>query len=609
VRAKCTRELQIENCKMQNANLFGGRRFHIARLVLALVCTPGVLIYAWGRVLVYGMLLGRPERFFIVLLVAGIGGVIALTAGLSASLRSTRLDRYVIAGVPALWVAVTCILIGLRFGDSMPIFVAGPLFLLATLWVVWAAWMFYRPWTWRVRMSGLLALIPFAVAFPVLIRFDSLTGEARANFVWRHVPVVDHGAVLPTSPARDAGVAPADLTRTSDTDYPQFLGPDRTGIIADAGLSDDWTANPPRQVWRKPVGAAWSSFAVVGDYAVTQEQRGTDECVVCYRLTDGETVWLHSDKARFDSSMGGPGPRATPTVADGRVYSVGGTGILNCLDGATGERLWSVDILKDNDGEMINHGVCGSPLVVDDRLIVAPTGAGSRCLAAYDRESGKRLWQGGAHRASYGSPAVAELAGIRQLLIVTADGVEGNDLDTGMPLWSYTWTNPDTPVNCSQPIVVNAEAGRVLFCSGYGTGSVLLEAARTGNSGWMTRAVWMSPGKMKTKFTTAVQYNGFAYGLDDGILACLDLATGKQVWKKGRYQHGQILLAGDRLIVQTEGGGVVLVKPDPKDLIELGSLPALSSKTWNNPVLAGRMLLVRNDQEAACYELPAGAND
>jgi outer membrane protein assembly factor BamB len=193
---------------------------------------------------------------------------------------------------------------------------------------------------------------------------------------------------------------------------------------------------------------------------------------------------------------------------------------------------------------------------------------------------------------------------MRQVLIVTADGVEGNDLDTGAPLWSYTWTNPDTPVNCSQPIVVDGDAGRVLFCSGYGTGSILLQVAASSNGGWTTRDIWKSPGKMKTKFTTAILYKGFAYGLDDGILACLDLATGRQVWKKGRYQHGQILLAGDRLIVQTEAGSVVLVKPDPNDLIELGSFPALSSKTWNNPALAGRMLLVRNDLEAACYELP-----
>ena len=585
------------------ANMFSGRRVNIARLILAIICTPAVLIYAWGRVLAIGMLLGRPEGRYLFLLVVGIAGVIALTSGLSARLQSARIDRRVMVGVPLLWVAVTSVLIWLRFGDRVPKIVAGPLFLLATLWVLWAAWMFYRPWTWQIRVAGLAMLVPFPVVFLLLMRVDGLTGEARANFVWRNIPVIDRGAALPTTPPGES-TAQADLAHPTADDYPQFLGPHRTGVVAEAAFSDDWSGSSPREVWRKPVGAGWSAFAVVGDYAVTQEQRGPNECVVCYRLADGETVWVHSDQARFDSAMGGSGPRATPTVADGRVYAVGGTGILNCLDGATGKCVWSIDILKDNDGGPISHGVCGSPLVVENRVIVAPTGGSSRCLAAYDRESGERLWQGGAHSASYGSPALAELAGVRQVLIVTADGVEGDDLETGKPLWSYTWTNPDTPVNCSQPIVVDASEGKILYCTGYGTGSVMLRATPSADGNWSVGETWKSPGKMKTKFTTAVLYKGFAYGLDDGILACLDVATGKQIWKKGRYQHGQILLAGGRLIVQTEAGSVVLVQPDPHDLVELGSIPALSSKTWNNPALAGRMLLVRNDQEAACYELP-----
>jgi outer membrane protein assembly factor BamB len=361
-------------------------------------------------------------------------------------------------------------------------------------------------------------------------------------------------------------------------------------------LSPDWKTSPPREVWRKPIGAGWGSFAIVGEFAVTQEQRGTEECVVCYRVSDGSVVWLYADPARFNSAMGGPGPRATPTIVDGVVYTVGGTGILNCLAGDTGSLLWSVNILKDNSGGPTDHGVSGSPLVAGECVIVAPTGNEKASLAAYERRTGKRVWQGGRHRASYGSPALADIAGSRQVLLVTADGIGGSDFETGKPLWSYTWTNTDIHVNCSQPVVVDAAAGKVLFCTGYGIGSVLL---RVGPD-----EIWKSPGKMKTKFTTAVIHEGYVYGLDDGILACLDLATGKQMWKAGRYQHGQILLAGNLVIVQTENGEVVLVEPDPKRLTELGTIPALSGKTWNTPALAGRILLVRNDQEAACYELP-----
>src|SRR5260221_10915388 len=320
--------MQTENLKSTPESVVR-RRLDIARLILALIATPAVLIYAWGRVLVIGMLRGRPEALYILLLIAGIAGVVALTAGLSARFRSARIDRYIIVGVPILWVAVTSVLIWLRFGDTIPKFVAGPLFLLATLWVMWVAWIFYRPWTWRLRIVGLVALVPFGAAFPLLLRFDGLTGEARANFAWRHVPVVDRGVALPTFAGNDSAAGRADLTRTTSDDYPQFLGPNRPGVIPDAGISDDWIASPPREICRIPGGAGWSSFAVVGEYAVTQEQRGSQECVVCYRIADGGTVWVHSDTARFDSPMGGSGPRATPTVADGRVYAVGGTGILN----------------------------------------------------------------------------------------------------------------------------------------------------------------------------------------------------------------------------------------------------------------------------------------
>ena len=375
-------------------------------------------------------------------------------------------------------------------------------------------------------------------------------------------------------------------------------------MIGGPHLSEDWTATLPREVWRIPVGAGWSGFAVVGGFAVTQEQRGLDECVVCYRLSDGATEWIHTDQARFESAMGGIGPRATPTIADGRVYTVGGTGIFNCLEGSTGKALWRVNILEDNDGHSIAHGeYYGSPLVTGDWVIVSPTGVNGASLAAYERASGNWVWRGGRLQSSYGSPPLAELAGTKQVLITNFEGIEGSDLRTGKPLWNYTWTG-NTRVNCSQPLIINAKAGRVLFCTGYDQGSVLFDLLPDGAGGFGVKPVWLSPGKMRTKFMTAIMHKGFVYGLDEGILACLDIKTGEQVWKGGRYQHGQILLAGGLLIVQAEEGDVVLVKPDQQ--IDLGwarFLPCLP-KTWNNPVLAGRMLLVRNDREAVCYELP-----
>lgn len=583
----------------------------LARLTLALIITLAGLFYPWGRSFIMGMIQGRPELKFLALAMAEIGLVIALTAGLSSRLNSPRLDRAVVRGVPALWILIVGIAIWVYSGRQLPRLVIVPAFVLASLWVPWSAWMFYRSWAWKWRMAGLVGLGVLPVAFALVFRVDGIGGEFRVDFALRSAPIIDHGAQLPSAIAPVAEDRP-DLTRTTPDDYAQFLGPDRTGVIDGPPLSQDWTKTPPREVWRIQVGAAWSAFAVVGQFAVTQEQRGPDECVVCYRLADGAAQWVHSDKARFESGMGGIGPRATPTIAGGRVYAVGGTGILNCLDGSTGKPLWTVDILKDNGGQSIGHGVCGSPLIAGDWIVVAPTGVNNASLAAYDRDSGQRVWRGGSVQASYGSPALAELAGSKQVLMANVDGIGGSDLLTGRPLWNYTWTGT-THVNCSQPVIVDARAGRVLFCTGYDQGSILFDIVAAGAGEFGVKPIWMSHGKMKTKFTTAVLYKGFAYGLDEGILACLDVQTGKQTWKGGRYQHGQILLAGDLLIVQTEEGEVVLVKPDPQTLIELGRISALAlngpTKTWNNPALAGRMLLVRNDREAVCYELPLREKD
>jgi outer membrane protein assembly factor BamB len=578
------------------------RVLHLARLILALVITPAILIHSWGWSLVVGLIEGRPEPLFVGMLCAGIGLVMALTAGVSERLKSRPIDWFVLCGMPATWSLLVAGAFALYVGPSLPKFVIVPAFVMASLWVPWCAWIFYRPWPWKRRITGLVACEILALAFILAFRVNGVAGEFQVDFIWRSAPVVDPGAELPTRLSPSSADLP-DLTKTTADDYPQFLGPNRTGIIKGPGLLQDWTTIPHREVWRKPVGAAWSAFAVVGNFAITQEQRGEDECVVCYRLSDGAVEWVHADKARFESGMGGIGPRATPTIADGKVYTVGATGILNCLDGTTGKALWTVDILADTGGHSIAHGVCGSPLVTSDWVIVSPTGINNASLAAYHRQDGKRIWLGGRLQASYGSPALAELAGSKQVLITNFEGIEGSDLQTGKPLWSYAWTG-ETRVNCSQPIIIDASAGRVLFCTGYGKGSVLFDVAPAGSGTFGVNPIWFSPGKMCTKFTTAVMYEGFVYGLDEGILACLDIKTGQQIWKAGRYQHGQILLAGDLLIVQAEGGEVFLVRPDPSGLRETGKIAALSGKTWNNPVLAGRRLLVRNNHEAVCIELP-----
>lgn len=307
---------------------------------------------------------------------------------------------------------------------------------------------------------------------------------------------------------------------------------------------------------------------------------------------------MHGDDARFSSPMAGDGPRATPTVCGGRVYSLGATGILNCLDAATGDQQWSVDVMADNGASNVYHGLSGSPLLLGERVVVS-VGQHDHALVAYHAETGHRIWHAGSDPAGYGSPLACRLDGFEQIVILNRPGVAAHDPATGGVLWTFPWAN-DQETNCSQPVPISDD--RMLVSTGYGKGCALLQV-RHAEAGWSAEAIWTSR-QLKTKFASAVVRGGFAYGLDDGVLACIDLANGSRRWRAGRYGHGQVLLVEDRLLVQCEDGDVALVAADPAAHRELGRVRALAGKTWNYPALAGSLLVVRNDLEAMCFELP-----
>jgi len=394
------------------------------------------------------------------------------------------------------------------------------------------------------------------------------------------------------------GDAPrVNLSDVSDDDYPQFLGPHRNATVDGVGLLRDWEMHPPRPLWRQPIGTGWSSFAIVGGYAVTQEQRDDKELVTCYEVESGRLCWVHADETSFYHPMGGDGPRATPTISEGRVYTLGATGRLNCLDGATGTPAWSVDIVQDNQAKNNEWGKSGSPLVVDDLVVVSAGGEDGRSLVAYHRDTGERVWVGGNRRSGYASPMLATLAGVPQILILNKGAVTAHDPSDGRLLWEQPWGKN---INVAQPVPLDGD--KVFVSTGYGIGGALFQLARSESGEFEITQRWRTRS-IKAKFTNVVVRDGFLYGLDDGIFVCVDLATGKRRWKAGRYGHGQVLGLDDLLLVQAESGEVVLVEASPEAHREHGRFQALSSKTWNNPAFWRGYLLVRNDQEAACYRL------
>lgn len=392
-------------------------------------------------------------------------------------------------------------------------------------------------------------------------------------------------------------------------DFPQFQGPNRDGVVRGVRLARDWNAEPPKLLWRQPIGVGWSGFAAVGPWVVTQEQRGGDEMVTCYEIETGNLRWTHSNQVRFTSVLGNDGPRATPTIHDGKVYALGATGILDCIDFVTGKLIWSRDIVTENNADVDNWGKSGSPLVVDDKVIASAGGREGRSLVAYHKDTGEKLWTRGDDRSAYASPTLMTLHGVRQAVVVNEDWIAGHELADGNVLWRHPWPGKsDADASNSQPHAVGDN--RIFVSKGYGVGGQVFEVRRSGE-GWTTSdPIWpdANDGRrvLKTKLSNVAIRDGYVYGLDDGILQCVELATGRQQWKQGRFGHGQQLLVDDLLLVMAENTGkLALVEATPERFHKLAEFQVLGlRKAWNNLCLSGNRLLVRNDEEAACYELP-----
>jgi outer membrane protein assembly factor BamB len=404
-------------------------------------------------------------------------------------------------------------------------------------------------------------------------------------------PVTEMPPVASATPVAPAGRATA---RTAGADWPGFRGPDRNGVVTGVQIDTDWSASPPVEVWRRPIGPGWSSFSVKGDLLYTQEQRGDDEVVACYRASNGEPVWKHRDPARFWESNGGAGPRGTPTLSNGRVYALGGTGILNALDAESGSVVWSRNAATDTGAKLPMWGFAGSPLVVGDEVVVAASGT----LVAYGAGDGDLRWLGPKGNEGYSSPQLATMDGTPQILQLSGAGLVSVAPDHGKLLWEHPWKG--------YPIVQPAPTadGDVLIAVRDGSGTRRI-AVTHGPNGWTSTERWTSNG-LKPYFNDFVVHRGHAYGFDGSILACIGLEDGARKWKGGRYGNGQLVLLADQdlLLVLGEEGGLALVKATPEKFTELARFPALEGKTWNHPVVVGDLLLTRNGEEMAAFRLP-----
>lgn len=505
----------------------------------------------------------------------------------------------------------------------------GSVVLALVLLLVW--WTLFSRARWKIRLIMIGAVTVAGGALALSFRIDGVSGEMFPKIAFRWSETAEERAatlleeiekgsgVVVSGASSESPIASermGTLWKSREGDWPQFRGPNRDGVVRGVAIPKDWA--PEKPLWERSVGLGWSSFAIAGDCAFTQEQRGDFETVVCYAAQTGEPLWVHKNKAKFSGPLGGVGPRATPTFEDGLLYALGATGILDCLEARTGRLLWTRNIMEDAKAENLQWGMAGSPLIYGDWVIVSPGGSDSSSLTAYDKHSGKRVWGGGNSRASYSSPLVHRVQGEEQILIFNGEGLFAHRPADGAVLWQYEYTNMPK-INVAQPIPLSAanlplsrpslgedggaETARILLSTGYAKGSVLLDLAFSPKGEWSVKPVWHSR-RLKPKFNNLVVKNGYAYGADEGILTCVDLQDGRKKWKDGRYGYGQLLLVGNLLLILAESGDIVLVEANPKEFREASRIRALKGKSWSHPAVGNGLLLVRNGRQACAFPLP-----
>ena len=491
------------------------------------------------------------------------------------------------------------------------------------------------------RRATFVAVIVLTCGVFALLRTEGISGDGEWEFHWRWTPTPEErllvhagekpldtarGGPMSSTPAplepskeppvakvRDTAVARAvdssepkpnaarpavsepDSTRV---EWPGFRGAARDGIVRGVRINTDWAKSPPVEMWRRSIGPGWSSFAVDGDLLYTQEQRGEDEIVACYRVSTGQPVWRHGDPARFWEAAGGAGPRGTPTLSNGRVHTFGATGIVNALDAATGAVVWTRNAATDAEVESPGWGFASSPLVVNDLVIVAASGR----LVAYDAATGQPRWFGPTGGLGYSSPHLMTIAGVAQILLLRGSRSTSVAPSDGSLLWEHRWQPGSSIV---QPALV--AGGDVLVASADTMGGVGMRrlAVSHDSKAWTVEERWTSRG-LKPYFNDFVVHKGHAYGFDGSILASLDLQDGARKWKGGRYGNGQLVLLPDQdlLLVLSEEGELALVGATPDQFTELARFQVLDGKGWNHPVLVGDVLLVRNGEEMAAFRLP-----
>ncbi len=398
----------------------------------------------------------------------------------------------------------------------------------------------------------------------------------------------------------------------SAADWPQWRGPDRAGIWSDVRLPQRLSEERIERLWSVPVGGGYSGIAVVGDRVYTMERPGKKtpkERVICLSRKTGARLWAHEYEALFGDMDQGHGPRATPTVQGARVYTLGATGVVNCLEADSGEVVWSLDSEETLTAERPTWGHSASPLIVGDLLVLLIGARPNGTLTAVEKASGKERWRALGDRVGYSSPISIDVEGRRQIVVWTPDLAHGLDPRTGEVFWTVPFETSNYDVSIISPVFHDG----LLFLSGYWDG------ARTFKindliDGKKPEPVWRHR-KPSCLMSTPLFRDGFLYILDrsEGLL-CVDWKNGETRWSddhrltpKERNPQASLVWAGERAVALNARGELVLAKLSPAGYEEHGRVKIIDD-TWAHPAFAGQEVLARDHQRLVSVRIrPPGS--
>lgn len=379
-------------------------------------------------------------------------------------------------------------------------------------------------------------------------------------------------------------------------DWPYFLGQDLNGISTETNISKNWSKKPPKKVWEVKIGDGYSGITVVDGLVYTAYGKNREE--YCVAIKDGKVAWSKVIGPYFYSNIGS-GPRATPTIHDGRLYIVGAYGDFHCLDAKTGKTIWNYNILRKFKAQNLKWGMCSSPLIYKNMLLYNVGGTNGNSVVAVDQKTGKEIWSCGSDIASYASPTIATLCGETQAIFFTGKGLFSVEPNSGKQLWRFDW-----PVykNAATPL---CRDNYVFLSSSYGAGAGALLKIGKKNNNYSVKLVWKNR-RFKNHYTTSILWKNHIYGFHNRLFACISFNNGENAWTQRGFEKGLLVATNDgHAFVLGQRGNLALVKLDPKKYIQLGSFQPFA-KTTNClvvPTLANGMLYIRDNKRLICLDI------